>query len=353
VRASGLTFEVVATGLDHPVDVVAPPGDSRRLFVVEQTGRVRVVDAGHLRDRPFLDLSGEVSRGYERGLLGIAFHPRFRENGRFFIDYTDRDGDTRIERWQVGPTQEVADPDSRTLVLRVPQPYRNHNGGCLRFGPDGMLYVGMGDGGSGGDPHGNAQDPGTLLGKLLRLDVDGGDPYRVPPDRPFPSRRDARGEIWAYGLRNPWRFAFDFAESLLYIADVGQDRWEEIDVAPADTAGLDYGWNAFEGNAPYRGGTDDSRSVRPVLVYGHTDGCSVTGGVVYRGTRYPALEGHYFFSDICRGWIRSFRYLRGRIVDYRQWDAPAVEVSSFGTDAAGELYVTDLGGRLLKLVFER
>ncbi len=347
---SGVTLRPVVSGLAAPVYLTAPPGDAR-LFVVEQPGRIRVIRNGRLLPRAFLDLTAKVGYGGERGLLGLAFHPHYAENGRFYVDYTDRNGDTRVERYTAAPGADTADPSSAHQVLFVAQPYANHNGGDVLFGPDGMLYVGMGDGGSGGDPHGNGQNLGTLLGKLLRLDVDGGDPYAVPRDNPFAGRAGARGEIWAYGLRNPWRLAFDPADGLLYIADVGQDRWEEVDVAPARAAGLDYGWNRMEGMHCFRPTACDRTGLTlPVLEYGHADGCAIIGGFVYRGRAVPALAGRYVYSDYCGGWLRSFRYARGAASESRAWRVRSPgQVLSFGQDAAGELYVLAAKGTVYRL----
>ena len=346
----GLRLETVAEGLAAPVYLTAPSGDPR-LFVVEQDGRVLVLENGRLRPQPFLDLRDRVRSGGEQGLLSLAFHPRYAENGFFYVDYTDRNGDTRIERYRVSRDPNRADPSSGRLLLRIVQPYSNHNGGLVLFGPDGMLYVGMGDGGSGGDPQGNGQNRSTLLGKLLRIDVDRGAPYAIPPDNPFASGKGGRPEIWAWGLRNPWRYAFDREAGLLYIADVGQNRWEEIDVAPADRPGLDYGWNVMEGNHCYAAPRCDASGLWPPTVeYPHPQGCSITGGFVYRGRDIPALVGHYVFSDYCSGWLRSFRHADGRAVDLRQWDVGKIgSVSSFGLDGTGELYVLTLQGRVLRL----
>ncbi len=349
VRSEGLRAELVVRGLRSPVFVTAPAGDPR-LFILEQPGRIRVVRDGKLLERPFLDLTDRVGYGGERGLLGLAFHPLFARNGFFFVNYTDRSGDTQIVRFKVGPISDVADRASASAVLTVEQPYANHNGGMIAFAPDGKLWIGMGDGGAGGDPHGNGQNPATLLGKMLRLDVDRA-PYTVPADNPFVQRGGTRPEIWATGLRNPWRFSFDRGAPVVYIADVGQNAWEEVNVAKVTDAGLDYGWNAREGlhafRAPplYRGGTD------PVLEYGHSEGCSVTGGYVYRGRAMPALAGTYFFADYCRGWIRSFRWSEGRVTDRREWSVgPLGSITSFGEDAAGELYVTSDDGTVHRLV---
>ena len=346
------TVAVVVSGLDHPLYLTAPAGDAR-LFIVEQPGRIRIVRDGRLLEAPFLDLTDRVSSGGERGLLSVAFHPRYAENGFFYVDYTDQSGDTRIERYRVSAADpDRADPSSRKPILFVEQPYANHNGGLLLFGPDGRLYVGMGDGGSAGDPHGNGQRRDTLLGKLLRLDVDGGDPYAVPADNPFIGEPGVRGEIWAYGLRNPWRFAFDEPEGTLYVADVGQNRWEEVNVVRAGEGGLDYGWNEMEGAHCFRADScDRTGRVLPVLEYEHPDGCSITGGRVYRGRALPDLVGHYFYGDYCEGWVRSFRYADGRATQAREWAFGDLgNVLSFGADAEGELYILSANGRVYKLV---
>ncbi len=338
-------LEEVVSGLDSPVGLTAPAGDGR-LFIAEQRGRIRIVEAGQLVPVPFLDITDRVRSGGERGLLGLAFHPRFAENGYFFVDYTDASGDTRVERYRVGANAGVADPASATLVLTVSQPYSNHNGGQLAFGPDGYLYIGLGDGGSGGDPQGNGQNPGTLLGALLRIDVDGTPPYSIPADNPFADGAGGRPEIWAWGLRNPWRFSFDRETRELYIGDVGQNQWEEVDVAPAGAGGRNYGWNVREGVHCY-GASNCATSglTDPVLEYDHSQGCSITGGFVYRGARIPAIAGIYFYSDWCGGWIRSFRFRNGVADERRDWNLPDIgRVSSFGQDAESELYVlTDRG----------
>ncbi|HYM79825.1 MAG TPA: PQQ-dependent sugar dehydrogenase [Candidatus Limnocylindria bacterium] len=346
---TGLAARDVAR-VEAPTYVTAPPGDSR-LFVVEQVGRVRVIREGRLLPQPFLDITDQVRSGGEEGLLSIAFHPRYRTNGFFYVNYTDRRGDCRIERYRVGDDRDRADRGSAKLILHVDQPYANHKGGLAMFGPDRMLYVGMGDGGSGGDPHGNGQDRSTLLGDLLRIDVDHGDPYSIPTDNPFVGRPGMRGEIWAWGLRNPWRFSFDRTTGLLYIADVGQNRWEEVHVAPASRAGLNYGWNLWEGNHRYQKDGGDPEVVRPALEYSHGEGCSITGGFVYRGRAIPALTGHYLYADHCASWLRSFRYRDGQVTERREWRVRGVtRVRSFGEDAAGELYVCTEDDRVMKLV---
>jgi glucose/arabinose dehydrogenase len=351
---AGITLEPVAADLEAPVYLTAPPGDPR-LFVVEQRGRIRVIRDGRLLPRPFLDISEKVGYGGERGLLGLAFHPRYAANGRFYVNYTDRHGDTRVERYGATPSADTADPSSARPVLFVAQPYANHNGGDVLFGPDGMLYVGMGDGGSGGDPHGNGQSLGTLLGKLLRLDVDHAEPYAVPADNPFVGRSGARPEIWAYGLRNPWRLAFDSTEGLLYSADVGQNLWEEVDVAPAGAKGLNYGWNRMEGAHCYGIGLCSREGLTlPALEYGHGDGCAIVGGFVYRGRALPAETGRYFYSDYCSGWLRSFRYENGAATESHAWRVRSPgPVLSFGEDAAGELYLLAANGTVYQLAPDR
>jgi hypothetical protein len=350
-----LTAREVLSGLDSPLFLTAAPNDPR-LFVLEQPGRIRVVKNGQLVATPFLDIASKLTSGGERGLLGLAFHPRYAQNGFFYVNYTDRNGDTRVERYRVSADADRADAASAQLVISVAQPFANHNGGMLAFGPDGMLYVGMGDGGSGGDPQGNGQNLNALLGKLLRLDVDntsGGAAYAVPRDNPFVGRSGARGEIWALGLRNPWRFAFDATTSRLYIADVGQNRLEEVDVAGTSEAGVNYGWNRMEANECYSASSCDRAGLRlPVEQYGHDAGCSITGGYVYRGS-IAALRGHYFYSDYCTGFLRSFRLANdGTVAERQTWSVGSLgNVTSFGVDAVGELYVVSGGsGRVFKLV---
>lgn len=302
-----LGVDVVVGGLAAPVDVAVPDDGSDRLFVVEQAGRIRVVDDGRLSGEPFLDITGRVASGGERGLLGLAFHPSFPDDPRLFVDYTDRDGDTVIAEYRLTPGGDVADPASERVLLHIDQPYSNHNGGAVVFGSDGMLYVAMGDGGSGGDPHGNGQRLDTLLAKILRIDVDGtgnGDrPYAIPADNPFVDVANALPEIWLTGLRNPWRMRFDSATGDLWIGDVGQGAWEEIDVAAAGRGGLDFGWNVMEGTHCFqpREGCDQDGLTLPVAEYGHGFGCAVIGGVVVRDPDQPLLDGGYVFSDSCSG----------------------------------------------------
>ena len=350
-----LDLQLVASGLNSPLYLTAPTGDPR-LFIVEQAGRIRIVQAGQLLARPFLDITDRVASGGEEGLLGLAFHPDYASNGYFYVDYTHLNsvGDTLytlIERYTVSAAPDSADSASHKLILRIVQPYSNHNGGLVMFGPDGMLYIGMGDGGSGGDPQNRAQDPDSLLGKLLRIDVDGGDPYASPPNNPYVGRA-GRDEIWAIGLRNPWRFAFDRVAGLLYIADVGQDLWEEVDVAPAGQGGLNYGWPIMEGLHCFRPNPCSTTGlIQPVLEYGHGNGCSITGGFVYRGSQAPSLVGHYFYSDYCSGWISSFTYANGAVQQRFTWNLNVNlgNVLSFGEDSAGELYVLSAGGNVYRI----
>ena len=337
--------------LSSPVFLASPPGD-RRLFVLEQVGRIRIIDNGELLPTAFLDITDRVGSGGERGLLGLAFHPRYASNGYLYVNYTDRSGDTRIERYGTSADRNRADPGSVKRLLSVDQPYSNHNGGMLEFGPDGMLYIGLGDGGSGGDPQGNGQKLSTLLGKLLRIDVDGGEPYGIPAGNPLVDRSGTRGEIWAYGLRNPWRFSFDRPGGRLYVADVGQNAYEEINVAPAASPGLNYGWNRMEGTHCFRAETCDRSGLHVAQVdYPRSAGCSVTGGYVYRGRQLPGLVGHYFYADYCQPGLRSFHYTEGQVTKHRRWDLPqASQVSSFGQDSEGELYVMAHGGKVFKIV---
>ena len=333
----------------QPLYVTSPPGDPR-LFVVEKVGRVRVVAGGTVRPTPYLDISADVSRGSEQGLLSIAFPPDYASSGKVYVDYTDRDGDTRVVEYTVDPANpDRVTPGSRRQLLQVDQPFSNHNGGLLVFDPSGMLIVGLGDGGSGGDPGNRGQDLGTHLGKLLRIDPrpTGGRPYAVPADNPFVGRAGARPEIWAYGLRNPWRFSFS-VDGRLWLADVGQGQVEEINVvAPGAQAGANYGWRAYEGNRRFsQQRIDESRLVRPVLTYGHEGGrCSVTGGGVYRG-RVAALRGAYLYGDYCSGEIWALR-APGSTAEKLALDGRTL--ASFGEDAAGEMYVVDLGGTVSRI----
>ena len=341
-----LTAELVTDDVEGAAFVTAPPGDDR-LFVVERGGRVRIVRDGAVVATPFLDLSSQVSTGGEGGLFALAFHPDYASNGRVFVHYTDTAGDTRIDRFEVSSDPDRADLASRTAVLSLDQPATNHNGGMIEFGPDGMLYVALGDGGGSGDPNENGQDPTTLYGTILRLDVDvTGTGYRIPDDNPFASGRGGAAEIWAYGLRNPWRFAWDVPTGHLYIADVGQDAREEVDIVPGRRGGLNFGWNTMEGSTCYAASSCDREGLTlPVYEYGHDQACSITGGFVYRGDDIPGLVGHYVFGDFCGGWVRSLHYDgdgAAHVTDHAVGDIGTIY--SFGTDGAGELYVVTPDG---------
>jgi glucose/arabinose dehydrogenase len=347
-----LAVEEVARGLDNPVYLTAPPEDARA-FIVEQPGRIRVVENGKVLERPFLDITRKVGYGGERGLLSVAFSPQYRTNGFLFVNYTDKDGDTRIERYKVSTDRNVADVASAKLVLAIDQPYANHNGGHNLFGPDGMLYIGMGDGGSQGDPHGNGQNPNVLLGKLLRINVDRAEPYVIPDGNPY-AKGGGRGEVWALGLRNPWRFAFDRVSGLLYIADVGQDRYEEVNIKPMVLAGVNYGWNKMEGPSCYRNPLCAKTGLTiPAFSYSHEGGtCSIIGGFVYRGRKIPEILGQYFFSDYCNSWVRSISYnANGTTSGTQQWfDRGLGNILSFGEDGLGELYICSSNGRVYRIV---
>lgn len=350
---SGLRLDLVVSGLRNPVYCTAPPGDDR-LFIVEQLGRVRILRGGKVLDRPFIDLSRQVSQGYERGLLTIAFHPRYAQNGVFFVSFTDTAGDSRVFRYRVSANPDVADSTSGEMVIGVEQPYPNHNGGLILFGPDGMLYFGLGDGGLGGDPHRNGQNLDVLLGKILRLDVNRKRPYAIPPDNPFAGKSGRRPEIWAYGLRNPWRFSFDETSGKLFLADDGEWTYEEINVVPSDAKGLNFGWSVFEGRHCFRGRFCNPWAITmPVVEYTHKEGCTIIGGMVYHGKAMPQLDGHYFYSDHCHGWIRSFKFVNGRVTQHRQWKLGGhLASTSFGKDGQGEMYIMSLDGELYRLAWE-
>jgi glucose/arabinose dehydrogenase len=349
-----VALEQIAEGLAFPLYLTAPPGDPR-LFVVEKDGAIRIIKDGVLLTTPFLDLHAQVSTGSEQGLLGLAFDPGYPTTGRFVVHYTDLAGDTRLSTFRVSPDPDRGDPASERVVLTADQPFANHNGGQIAFGPDGYLYLGLGDGGSGGDPNGTGQRLDDLLGSILRLSL-APDGYTVPPDNPFVGVSGARGEVWSYGLRNPWRFSFDRLTGDLYVGDVGQNRLEEIDVAPASGGGgrgVNYGWNVMEGAGCYAASSCDTIGLTPpVLQYDHGQGCSVTGGYVYRGAAIPALQGQYFYADYCSGFVRSFRLVDGTPADQASWPAlrPGGAIPSFGEDAAGELYILAADGRVLKIV---
>jgi glucose/arabinose dehydrogenase len=359
-----LAREVVADGLREPVYVTAPPNDPR-LFVVEKAGRIRIIEDGRPNPKAFLDIRKRVRAGgstSEQGLLALAFHPEYASSGRFFVHYTSRpDGDTRVVEYRVWESDpDRADEATRRTILRVDQPFRWHNGGMLMFGPDGMLWLGLGDGGVKNDPDNHGQNPRTLLGTILRLDVDArppGQAYGIPSDNPFANGKSGAPEVWATGLRNPWRFDIDPRRRLLYIADVGEYRFEEINVVHLDRRGPNFGWAVREGAECFSARDTECASkgfVDPALAYLHEDSCAVVGGVVYRGEAIPHLLGHYFYTDFCNGRIRSFRYnARGRIVGRRDWTKQLGRISlptSFGLDADGELYITSADGTVSRIV---
>jgi glucose/arabinose dehydrogenase len=341
-----IRLEQVAT-LEQPLAMAVRERDSA-LYVAQKTGKVVAIRAARTVDRvPVLDLSDEVSLGGEQGLLGLAFAPG---GGELYVNYTDTNGDTHVTGFAM--RGDRADPATRRDILVVEQPYSNHNGGNLVFGPDGFLYVGLGDGGSGGDPHGNGQSLSTLLGKMLRIDpqLSGEAPFRIPADNPFVGRADARPAIWAYGLRNPWRYSFDRLTGDLWIGDVGQTEWEEVDVQLAGSSGGEnYGWNILEGSHPFFG-DELPDGVTPIYEYSHAEGgCTVIGGYVYRGESIPALDGAYLFGDLCIGEIEALRVESGRVTGYAPLGPVVENLSSFGEDADGELYAMSLSGGVYRI----
>ncbi len=379
----------IVTGLNRPTHVTHAGDNSGRLFVVEQGGRIRIIKNGVLQAAPFLDITSRVKSTFpEQGLLSVAFPPNYASKGYFYVDYTSYNGvgDTVIARYNVTANPDVADPNSEQIVLTISQPEANHNGGQLQFGPEGYLYIGMGDGGGGGDNHGtigNAQDPATLLGKLLRINVEPSAPsltpapvtgdwlyyfpliaktpgsgigYTIPATNPYTQTAGYRGEIWALGLRNPWRFSFDRQTGDLYIADVGQDAWEEVDFQPASSAGGEnYGWRCYEGNHPYNtsGCKPPSSYVFPVAEYPHgtndSNGCSIIGGYVYRGSAYPSLQGIYFYADLCTarvwGLVNSGGWQNQQLYQF----STSPYLTTFGEDQAGELYMAGQNGVLYQI----
>ena len=352
---AAVALELMAEGLASPLFAAHAGDGSGRLFVLEQAGRVRVVRDGRLLPVPFLDIAGRVSSGGERGLLGLAFAPTFAVDGRFFVDYTDPDGDTVVSEFRAAdPAADRADATSERVLLQIDQPFPNHNGGALATGPDALLWIATGDGGSGGDPLGNGQRLDTLLGKLLRIDPRpvAGAAYGIPAGNPFVGRAGALGEIWASGLRNPWRFSFDRASGDLWIGDVGQNTIEEVDRWPAGApAGPNFGWNTMEANACFKPGEgcDPAGLVLPVAEYGHDLGCSITGGYVYRGSALPSLAGTYLYADYCSGTIWGLDAAATRPAPRILLEA-GLAIASFGEDEAGELYVVDLaGGRVFRV----
>ena len=357
--AIALSAEVIGADLSDPVDVAVSPAGDGRQYVVEQIGRIRLVENGETVTQPFLDIREEISSGGERGLLGMAFHPEFPRDPRLFVNYTDLQGDTVVSEFRLLEGDDArADPASERILLQIDQPYPNHNGGGVVFGPDGMLYIATGDGGSGGDPHGNGQNLDALLAKILRIDVDGepaGDlAYRIPDDNPFVDDPAARPEIWLTGLRNPWRIRFDGDTGDLWIGDVGQGEWEEIDVAAAGEGGLNFGWNVMEGMHCFkpRDGCDQTGLTLPVAEYGHGLGCAVIGGVVVHDAAQPLLDGRYLFSDSCSGnvWLLDALAARDGPTDPALIESLGGGISSIALDADGSVLATDRGaGELLRI----
>ncbi len=365
VSGTSIKSQRIASGLTLPLFVAAPPRDVSRIFVIEKPGRIRIIKWGALLPTAFLDISAKVSTGGEQGLLGLAFHPNYVSNGRFFVNYTDTSGNTVVAEYHVSANPDVADT-TESLVLGVTQPFANHNGGDIMFGPDGYLYIGMGDGGGAGDTLNNAQNPASLLGKMLRISVDGAAPYTIPPTNPFAGAGDPLDEIWALGMRNPWRYSFDRLNGDLYIGDVGQNLWEEIDYqpgsGPGSNGGDNYGWHVVEGNGHCfnpSSGCDQTGLKLPILDYPHSQGCSVTGGYVYRGCKMPDLRGTYFYADYCTNFIRTFQVVAGAATNLQDRAADLApggglnirSISSFGEDARGELYLCDIiDGEVFKII---
>lgn len=373
-----ITVKELSSGLSSPVLLTHAGDNSGRAFIVQRAGQIRIWKSGALQPGAFVDISGKVLCCGEQGLLGLAFPPDFAVRKHFYVYYTNKNGDNQVSRFKVGNNPDQADPASETLILYLSHPVNtNHNGGQIAFGPDGYLYIGTGDGGGGGDPQGNAQNPASLLGKILRIDVgdrpapiapqmsfrfylpliargsSGSNPYLIPSDNPYVGQASYRPEIWALGLRNPWRFSFDRSTGDLYIADVGQEQMEEVNFQPANNrGGQNYGWDILEGTqcfTPSTGCTPPSGYVAPVATYTHgSDNCSVTGGFVYRGSAYPALRGIYFFADFCSGKIWEMqRQNQDWQTNLTQETVP--HPSSFGENQAGELFILSLDGKLYQV----
>lgn len=354
-EAAAIQLTSVAVGFNRPIYATHAGDGTGRLFVLEQSGKIWILQDDQRTTVPFLDVSALISptaltqRYTEQGLLGLAFHPDYASNGIFFINYTDHGGDSVVARYQVMPEQpQLADPGSGQIIFRQNQPYTNHNGGHIDFGPDGYLYIALGDGGSANDPLGAGQNRQMLLGTILRLDVDSAFPYAIPLDNPFTNDAAALDEIWAYGLRNVWRFSFDRATGDMYLADVGQNQWEELNFQPADSrGGENYGWNVYEANTIFAGGSAPNH-VAPFFAYSHSLGCSVTGGYMYRGSAIAGLQAAYLFGDYCTGRIwTSWRdsSLTWQTIELMKTN---MSISSFGEDEAGEVYVIDYAGTLYR-----
>ncbi len=347
----GLTLTPFVDGLELPVFITPVLGSNDKFFVLEKVGQVRVVENGELLDQPVLDIQNLVSTGNEQGLLGIALHPDYQSNGYIFVNYTDEAGNTQIVRYQV--SGDVADPASAKPILSVDQPHSNHNAGMLTFGPDGYLYSVMGDGGSGGDPYALGQDMTSLLGKMLRIDVDNGDPYSIPEDNPFVGQDNVQPEIWTLGWRNPWRFSFDRDTGDMWLGDVGQNQYEEISFQATGQGGGNYGWRCKEALHEFdlSENCEGKTFIDPVLEYDHSQGASVTGGYVYRGSAIPDLQGKYIYGDFTNGYIWLATQQDGAWTS-TLWQDSDLNISSFGEDADGELFVIDYNGAIYRLTQE-
>lgn len=368
----------IADGFTKPVYVCQPPGDNKRLFVLEQKGVIKIIKNGKKVRKPFADLRDRIHNpikpGDERGLLGMAFHPNYQSNGFVYINYTDEDDHTIVSRFSVSTVPDRLDKKSENVLIKLKQPFSNHNGGHMVFGADGYLYISVGDGGKFGDPFNNAQNLETLFGSILRIDVDKGDPYAIPKDNPFINVEGAKGEIWFYGLRNVWRFSFDRETGDVYLGDVGQNLWEEIDFAAMeDAGGQNFGWRVMEGNHCYNPKEDcEPTGVLPIFEYPNdanymkvltgmdepnVDGCSVTGGYVYHGSAISELQGTYFFADYCSGNIWTFKEKNGKATEFQNRTEEISlggggftnYISSFGEDNKGELYIVDYSGIIFKI----
>ncbi len=348
-----LTFTPLADGFEQPTFLTHAGDGTEWLYVVEQAGRILILKDGAVNVTPFLDIVDIVgSDANEQGLLSIAFHPNYSNNGYLFVNYTNNQGDTVIARYQKSDDPNMVAPTSAKILMTIDQPYANHNGGQIAFGPDGYLYIGMGDGGAGGDPQNRAQDLNTVLGKILRIDVDQGKPYGVPQTNPFVAKVQSRPEIWSYGWRNPWRFSFDTATNDMYIADVGQNQHEEVHVEWADTPGQNYGWRLMEGFhcfKPAECTPSELDLALPITEYDHNFGCSITGGYVYRGNQYPTLEGVYLYGDYCSGIVWGLQYDPNGEWQEIELTKSDKAISSFGQDEAGELYLVDHKGTIFHI----
>jgi len=374
MSAKELKVMKLVEGLHKPIYLTAPENSSDTLFIVEQHGVVQRLINGEVATSALLNIRNRVHQpkmpGDERGLLGFALHPQFSKNGRIFVNYVNKKDSTVIAEYKVDPKTRIADEKKEKIILKFQQPYSNHNGGQLAFGPDGFLYIAVGDGGYAGDPHENGQNIETIFGTILRIDIDGKTPYEIPVDNPFLNEKKAKGEIYWYGLRNAWRFSFDANTGDLYIGDVGQSSWEEIDYLPAKSPGANFGWNKMEGAHCYPPGEDCEKDglVLPIFEYPNNanfmktligwdqndaQGCSVTGGYVYRGSQIPELYGHYIFGDYCTGKVWSFIVKNGISQNFAEWKINGLEkdlyLSSFGEDGKGELYIVNHTGSIYKI----